>query len=269
MERFQSVFGVSKPIIGMIHLLALPGSPNYKGDGLAHIVEAAVRDATRLKDGGVDAILVENYRDYPFKPATTDPETVASMTAVIKEISREVNLPIGVQILRNSAISGLAVAHATGSQFMRVNVLVEAMATDQGIIQGCAHDLLRYRKSLGAEHILILADVHSKHAAPIGNRPVEESAKDTAHRGMADALIISGARTGAEPDIDKLRRVRNAVPDTPIVIGSGFSRENAKELFKYANGAIVGTSLKEGGVTENPVDESRVKNLMSFVRSLR
>lgn len=269
MRRFERVFGVSKPVIGMIHLLPLPGSPNYDGRGLGHIIDAAVRDARRLREGKIDAILVENYQDYPFAPVTTDPATVACMTAIVKEISREVSLPIGVQVLRNSALSSLAIAYATGSQFIRVNVLTDAMVTDQGIIQGCAYELLRYRRALGAEDVLILADVHSKHASPIGNRPIEESARDIVHRGMADAVIVSGTRTGVEPDIDKLRKVRDAIPDSPIVIGSGFSKENAEELFEYADGAIVGTCLKEGGITENPVDERRVKDLMDTVRVLR
>lgn len=266
---FRGVFETPKPLIGMVHLLPLPGSPRYDGAGISCVLDAALRDAKALESGGVDGLLIENYGDSPFKPTPTDPETVASMTAIGKEISRQTKLPLGVNVLRNGALAALAIAHVIGARFIRVNVLTESMLTDQGVIEACAHDLMRYRRQLGAADMQVYADVRSKHAAPIVSRPVEESARDTAYRGMADALIVTGPRTGAEPDRDQLRRVKESVPDRPILIGSGLTSRNAAELLREADGAIVGTSLKEDGVTERPVDEMRVRELVRSAQRFR
>jgi len=266
---FRGIFGTHKPLIGMIHLLPLPGSPRYSGEGISSALEAGLRDAKALQNGGFDGLLMENYGDSPFKPTTTDPETVASMTAIGREISRQVDLPMGVNVLRNGALAALAIAHAISARFIRVNVLTESLMTDQGIINGCAHDLMRYRKQLGAADVQVYADVRSKHAAPIVSRPVEESARDTAYRGMADALIVTGARTGVEPDRDLLRRIKRSVPDRPVLIGSGLTRRNAMKLLGEADGAIVGTSLKQDGKTEKPIDEGRVKELLKSIAQLR
>ena len=265
----QKTFGTSKPLIGMIHLLPLPGAPRYRGDEISEALDAALRDARALQAGGIDGLLVENYGDSPFKPAPSDPETVASMTAIGREISRQVSLPMGVNVLRNGALAALAIAHAIRARFIRVNVLTESLMTDQGIINACAHDLMRYRKHLGAAAVQIYADVRSKHAAPVVSRPIEESTRDTAYRGMADALIVTGPHTGAEPDRDQLRRVKRSVPDRPVLIGSGLTSRNAARLLGEADGAIVGTSLKENGQIERPIDETRVKELMKSVARLR
>jgi len=266
---FRAIFRTHKPIIGMVHLRPLPGSPRYTGKGISGALEAALRDVKALESGGVDGLLIENYGDSPFKPSPTDPETVASMTAIAKDISRQTKLPSGVNVLRNGALAALAIAHVIGARFIRVNVLTESMLTDQGVINACAHDLMRYRRRLGATDVHVFADVRSKHAAPIVSRPVEESARDAAYRGMADALIVTGPHTGAEPDRDQLRRVKESVPDRPVLIGSGLTSRNAAEVLREADGAIVGTSLKENGLIEKPVDETRVRELVKSVARVR
>lgn len=263
LASFRTIFRTEKPIIGMVHLLPLPGSPRFSGDGISRALEAALRDAKALENGGVDGLVVENYGDYPFKPVQTDPETVAAMTAIGKEISGQISLPLGVNVLRNGALAALAIAYVIGARFIRVNVLTETLVTDQGIIDGCAHELMRFRRRLNAE------DVHSKHAVPIAPRPIEESARDAAYRGMADALIVTGLHTGAEPDRDQLRRIRESVPNRPVMIGSGLTSRNAVKLLRDADGAIVGTSLKQNGAIENPIDEARVKELVRSVARLR
>jgi hypothetical protein len=263
------MFRTAKPLIGMVHLMPLPGSPRYDDSGIEPIIEHAMQDASALANGGVDGLLIENYGDIPFKPITTDPETVASVTVIAKEIVKEVNLPLGVNILRNSGLAALAVCMAVGGRFIRVNVLTEASVTDQGIIQGCAHDLQRYRKQLSATNIRIFADIHCKHAIPLQERPLKESAQDAAYRGMADALIVTGSHTGAEPRPSDIEEIKEAVPDRPVIIGSGLHPGNARRLLDLADGAIVGTSLKKDGITENPVDEKRVKELVNVVRALR
>jgi hypothetical protein len=253
----------------MIHLSPLPGSPRYNGNGISGAVDAALRDAKALQKGGIDGLLIENYGDLPFKPTTTDPETVASMTAIGQEVSKHVDLPMGVNVLRNGALAALAIAHVIRARFIRVNVFAESLLTDQGIIDACAHDLMRFRRQLGASDVAVFADVRSKHAAPLASRPVEESARDTAYRGMADALIVTGLHTGAEPDRDQLHRIRATVPDRPILVGSGLTRRNAVKLLREDDGAIVGTHLKENGMIEKPVDETRVKELVKAIARLR
>jgi membrane complex biogenesis BtpA family protein len=230
---FDRIFHTRKPLIGMIHLSPLPGSPRYNGDGISGAVDAALRDAKALQKGGIDG------------------------------------LPIGVNVLRNGAIAALAIANVIRARFIRVNVFAESLLTDQGIIDACAHDLIRFRKQLGALDVAVFADVRSKHAAPLSSRPVEESARDAAYRGMADALIVTGPRTGAEPDKDQLHRIRVSVPDKRILIGSGLTKQNAVRLLREADGAIVGTHLKENGIIEKSVDESRVKELVRAVARLR
>jgi len=253
----------------MIHLPPLPGSPQYTGEGISRSLDVALLDAKALQNGGFDALLIENYGDSPFKPTPSDPETVASMTAIGREIRRQVDLPVGVNVLRNGALAALAIAHVIGARFIRVNVFTESLLTDQGIITACAHDLMRYRKQLSATDVRVFADVRSKHAVPLVSRPVEESAQDAAYRGMADALIVTGPRTGAEPDRDSLRRIKASVPDRPVLIGSGLSVRNAVKLLGEADGAIVGTSIKQNGLVERPIDETRVRELVKSIARLR
>jgi len=232
-------------------------------------LNAALRDAKALKDGGADGLLIENYGDSPFKPAPTDPETVASMTVIGRDISKEIDLPMGVNVLRNGALAALAIAHAIRARFIRVNVLTESLVTDQGIIDGCAHDLMRYRRQLGATDVHVYADVRVKHAAPLVSRPVEETARDMAYRANADALIVTGPYTGAEPGREYLRRVKESVPDRPVLIGSGLTIRNVTKLLREADGAIVGTSLKQNGIVEGPIDEMRVRELVRAMERLR
>ena len=150
-----------------------------------------------------------------------------------------------------------------------MNVLTESLVTDQGIINACAHDLMRYRRQLGATDVRVYGDVRVKHAAPIISRPVEETARDMAYRANADALIVTGPHTGAEPDRDQLRRVKESVPDRPVLIGSGLTSQNATRLLRDADGAIVGTSLKENEIVEGPVDQTRVRELVESIARLR
>jgi len=265
----MELFRVKKPIVGMVHLLPLPGSPRYEGLGLDRISERAVQDAKHLESGGVDGLIVENFGDAPYLKANVGPETISAMASIAKEVIDTVEVPIGINVLRNDAKAALAVACAAGGKFVRVNVFAEAIVGDQGIIEACAPELIRYRRQLGAEEIKIFADIHVKHGALLTPRPIEESAMDAAYRGLADALIVTGPRTGVEPKLENLMRVKKAVPDRPVLVGSGIDKENIAKLLKHADGAIVGTSLKSGGVVDNPVDEKRVKALMAAVKELR
>jgi membrane complex biogenesis BtpA family protein len=247
-------------VIGMVHAGGLPGAPVY-GGSMRPVIDAALRDARALRDGGCDLMAFENFGDRPFFKDRVPAETVASLTRVIGEVAAEVGLPFGVNVLRNDALSAIAIAAATGAAFIRVNVHTGAMLTDQGIIEGRAAETLRRRKELASD-VLIFADHLVKHATPLVAIDELQAAKDLRHRGFADSIIVSGVETGAEPHRDRFRAVREALPDVPILIGSGLTVSNAS-TFAAADGAIVGTSIKFDGRVDAPVDPDRVARLVA------
>ena len=261
------MFGVDKPIIGMVHLPPLPGSPLYKGEDLSSHVERAARDAKTLEEGGVDGFELENMGDMTYFPGKVGPETVAALTYIASQVSREVKIPFGICTLTDP-IAAVAIAHVTKAPFIRATVYTEAVVDVSGVIPGCAHELQRFKKLLGAEKLKVFADIQIKHSVPLSMRPIEHSAKD-AEYFLADAIIVSGTHTGEETPVDKVRRVKEAIPETPVLIGSGTRKENVRELFRYADGAIVGTSLKIDGKTFNSVDIQRVKEFMRVVKEIR
>ncbi len=254
---------IARPVIGMIHLLPLPGSPQHLEE--EDLVDHAIRQAEALTEGGVDGLMIENYNDVPFYPGPVPAHVVAWMTALASEVLRKTHLPVGINVLRNDAMAALAVAAASGASFIRVNVLAGARVTDQGVIQGVAHDLLRERRRIGAMRVRILADVDVKHSAPLGARDIQEEARDAVERGLADGLIVTGAGTGRETDAAKLAKVRKATPLTPVFVGSGVTPKNLSKM-KNANGFIVGTWFKTGERFGGSVDIARVKELMRRVK---
>ena len=258
------------PVIGMLHLPPLPGSSRWAGD-LEAVRDFVLHDAESLCAGGVDGLMIENFGDTPFYPDRVPAITVAAMTALACEVRRRFDVPLGINVLRNDGRSALAVAVASGASFIRVNVLCGARVTDQGLLQGIAHDLLRERAFLkSAEAIRILADVDVKHSAPLAARPFEVEVSDVIHRGHADAIIVSGAATGSATDIQTLSAAKQSAGATPVLIGSGVSAETVPELIAHgADGLIVGTSLKFDGRISNPVDPQRVRSLVEAVRRAR
>jgi len=251
--------GERRVLIGVVHLKALPGAPDAVGPFESTLEDAAL-DARRLCEGGVDAIIVENFGDAPFYAGPVPSETIAAMALAVREVREAADgLEIGVNVLRNDARGALGICAATQASFLRVNVLCGAAATDQGVITGEAATLLRERARLAPE-VKIFADVHVKHATPIGDTSLVESALETVERGGADAVILTGSRTGSPPDADELVAVRERVGDHPILIGSGLDAANASTLLENVSGAIVGSSLKEAGV-QSPVDVGRVMAL--------
>jgi hypothetical protein len=262
------IFPQRLPIIGMVHLPPLPGSPRWGGDMTA-VLRRALDDAMALAQEGADGLLVENYGDLPFLKGPVGQETVAAMAVVVRAVVEATGLPVGVNVLRNDPCAALAVACAAGARFVRTNVHIGAAVTDQGLLEGRAAEALRYRRWLGCEPVLLLADVNVKHGAPLGGRSLEETARDAAYRGLADGLIVSGPATGLPPTPEELMRVRQAVPDRPLLVGSGLDPSNARDLLSLADGAIVGTSLKQGGRTEASVERERVRLLMEAVRQVR
>ena len=256
----------------MAHLLPLPGSPRWAGS-IDDIIRRAMDDVRILAEEGIDGIIVENFGDAPFAAGRVPAATVAAMTigvlaahGVVREIDDDTPIRIGINVLRADVQSGLGIAAATGAGFVRTNVFTGALVTDQGIIEGSAFEALRERRLLGV-NTPIIADVLSKHAYSLGNGiTLELEARAAAYRGLADALIITGDETGAATSADDLLRARQAVPDRPILIGSGLDESNIGELLPLSDGAILGTALKVDGVTEGPVDRMRVRSMVSLAR---
>jgi len=248
-----------KVLIGVVHLQPLPGSPRFRG-GIKPTLDRAVADAVAYEKGGATAIIIENFGDTPFTASSVSAETIAAMARAGAAVRAAIRLPIGFNVLRNDARAALGLASACDGCFIRVNVHTGAMLTDQGIIQGNASETVRTRAHL-CPQTQILADVHVKHAVPLGNQLLQDAARDAWERGHADALIVSGPGTGLPAMEADVQAVREICPDAPILIGSGFNLANARDFLPWINGAIVGSSLKKNGRLNNPVDPARVKAL--------
>ena len=261
MQEINQLFDHPKPIVGVIHLSPLIGSPQST-QPLREIRARALSDAGTLIDNGIDGVIVENYGDVPFYPDSVEPHTVAALTLVANEIrERHPQTPIGLNVLRNDAKSAMAIATVTDANFIRVNVHTGGMLTDQGIIQGNAHETLRYRAILKSE-VKIFADIAVKHAVPLAPIDIRASAEDTYHRGLADTLIVTGTATGKSTDLGQLKTVKSTVPQASVFAGSGVTIDNLAEVLQYADGVIVGTSIKRDSVTANEVDPDRVRALI-------
>ena len=253
-----------KALIGVVHLQPLPGAPRWRGD-MEAVIRFAVNDARAYERGGAHALFIENFGDIPFTKGSVAPETIAAMAAAGRAICQAVRLPIGFNVLRNDARAALALCAVCGGAFVRINVHTGAMLTDQGLIEGNAYETLRYRRQV-CPSAQIFADVHVKHAVPLGNWTIEDAARDTVERGLADALIVSGAGTGLETELADVERVRRAAPATKILLGSGVTLANVREYLPVADGFIVGSSLKTGGKLFSPVDAKRVAALARAIK---
>jgi hypothetical protein len=258
------IFKTSNPIIGVVHLLPLPTSALW-GGSLKAVIDRAEQEATALASGGVDGIIVENFFDAPFPKEHVDPAVVSAMSLVVHRLQQMVTLPIGINVLRNDGRSALAIATCTQTQFIRVNVLTGVMATDQGLIEGNAHELLRYRRELGSD-VKIFADVLVKHARPLSSPNLTVAVQDTIERGLADAVILSGWATGSPPNLEDLELATAAANGTPVFIGSGADWENVPTLMQAANGVIASTSLKRHGRRDQPIDPIRVSRFVEATR---
>ena len=254
-----------KALLGVVHLEPLPGSPRALPGSLGRTIEAALRDAQTLLDAGFDGYVIENFGDSPFFASSVPEHVVALMTRIALELPREAF--VVANVLRNDARAALAIALAADLAAVRVNVHTGAMVTDQGIVEGRAAETTRLRKELG-QSVAIFADVAVKHAHPLGaGFSLTESTRETAYRGLADALVITGPATGSPVAANDLTEVRRAVPDRPILLGSGADEGNIAKLLEVADGAIVGTTLKRDRRVEMPVDADRAKRFIDAARA--
>lgn len=258
---------MSYPFVGMVHVAPLPGSPRF-GGSLDACVEAALADAVALVAGGVDAVIIENFGDAPFRRGRVDAITVAAMTRICLAVRDRVACPIGVNVLRNDAEAALAVAVACGAAFIRVNVHTGVLATDQGLIEGRADETLRLRAALNAQQIQVFADVLVKHAQPIGAITLAEAVDDLVERGLADAVIVSGPATGHATRAGDVSEAARCAAGVPVYVGSGVTADNVDQVMPPATGVIVGTSLKRDGHAAAPVDPERVRRLRSHIDML-
>lgn len=256
-------------IIGVIHLLPLPGAPRAS-PGMEAVIERALRDAEALLLGGIRTVIVENLGDAPFAGGAVGPHVPACMAAVCSHLNRSFHgaLDLGINVLRNDPLAALGVAVACGASFIRINVHVGAAWTDQGLIQGRAHETLRARRELvaGGSPIRIAADVLVKHAVPAGAADLVPVARETAERGGADVLILTGRHTGGRTDLSKVTELKDNLPGVPVWVGSGVKPEQAGAVLAAADGAIVGTWLHEEGRLDRPLDPGRIKALVAAFR---
>ena len=259
--------GIEKPVIGVVHLQPLPGAPLYKGD-FGKVLERALKDAEALYAGGVDGIIVENYGDKPFTIRVRNPLTLTSFAIIACEVRKKFSdIYLGVNVLRNSGVEAFAIAYNIRADFIRVNNLCQVLASPEGIIYPIARELISLKEKLESQ-VKIFADINVKHAFSLDRRPIEEIAKDYTERCLADALIVTGPRTGEEVNIEELLRVKKAILK-PVIVGSGVNVKNISKFWRIADGFIIGSFFKKDGKVENPVDYNRVLKLISHVKSLR
>jgi membrane complex biogenesis BtpA family protein len=256
---------VRQPVIGMLHAPPLPGAPHYDGDWRA-VIQRVMADAESLVAGGVHGVMLENFGDTPFFPDRVPAVTVAAMTVLACEVKQRCPLPLGINVLRNDGRSAIAIAAVVGARFIRVNVMCGTRVTDQGIINGIAHDLLRERAALDVQAIRILADVDVKHSAPLAVRSLTDETHDLVSRGGADAVIVSGSATGTGVNVAELTKVRAAAKGVPVLIGSGATLQTLPQQLPLCDGFIVGTAFKRDGDVRQPVD---VRRVMEFVAAVR
>jgi membrane complex biogenesis BtpA family protein len=264
----NSLFASSKPLIGVIHVGALPGTPR-NNQTVAELLKSCKGDAKLYHEEGVDGIIIENMHDVPYLRGGVGPEIVAAMTVIGEAVKVAANLPVGIQILAGANIEALAVANAAGLDFIRAEGYAYAHVADEGIIQSSAARLLRYRKMIGAENVRVWADIKKKHAAHAITSDVSlgETA-DTVEFMGADCVIVTGSVTGKPPNITDVLEAK-AHCGLPVILGSGISETNIAEFYSHADGFIVGTSLKEEGQWARPVDAARVSRLIRVMANLK
>ena len=265
-QIIESVFGVRRALVGMIHVQALPGTPKSRLS-VDQICEQAVRSAEQLRDAGFHGLMIENMHDRPYLRRQVGPEIVASMTAVGREIRRATSLPLGVQILGGANRAALAAALACNADFVRAEAFVFSHVADEGLMDSDAGELLRYRRAIGADRIRIFADIKKKHASHAITQ--DSSLVDSAHAAeffLADGVIVTGTTTGSAADPDEVDAVSRTV-GIPTLVGSGITPENLGD-FRSADAFIVGSVLKQQGLWSNPPDPARLQAMIQAFEAL-
>ncbi len=257
-------FKTNKPVIGVVHLPPLPGSPRF--ENLDRVKRRAIHDAKRLAEGGIDGLIVENYGDQPFNKEASK-MTVSALSVICSDIKDVFKGPIGVNVLRNDWKSALSISQVLDLSFVRINVYTGCHSTPSGYIEGKAGKIERFRDQFNMK-VFILADIDVKHAESIYPEDISSTAKDAAGRGNADGLIVTGDRTGEKVDIDELKAAKRDV-EVPVLAGSGVDDKNIQKILTNSDGAIIGTYFKEDEITSNRVSSDRVKKLVEKADEIR
>ncbi len=268
MVHFNNLFRQNKPVIAMVHLMALPGTPANSLKP-AEIIQMALNEAENYVKYGVDAIMIENMHDRPYLKTKATPECISLMSIIGYEIKKQFNIPVGIQILAAANIDAIAAALGAGLGFIRAEGFVFGHVADEGYIDGCAAELLRYRKNIDAEHIAIFTDIKKKHSshAITSDVSIAETAK-AAEFFLSDGIIITGSSTGQEALVSEVSEAKNAT-SLPIIIGSGINIENISRYYAMADGFIVGSHFKVKNQWYNPVDGNKVKQFMHVLQNLK
>ena len=266
-----SLFSRPKPVVGVIHVGALPGTPRNT-QTVAELVSAARKEAKLYREGGVDGVMIENMHDVPYLRGEVGPEIVAAMTAIANEVKSEVksesHVPVGIQVLAGANIEAMAVAHAAGLDFIRAEGYAYAHVADEGLIQASAAKLLRYRRMIGATSVQVWTDVKKKHSAHAITADVSLGATaETVEFMGADCVIVTGNVTGEPPTASDVREAKTHCR-LPVILGSGISEENIAEFYHEADGFIIGSAFKVDGHWSNTIDPSRVTRFMSILDKL-
>ncbi|MCL2000914.1 MAG: BtpA/SgcQ family protein [Planctomycetes bacterium] len=267
MTWFKEVFGEEKPIIAMCHLQAMPGDPQYdRVGGMKKVVELARKDLHALQEGGVDAVMFSNEFSLPYLTRVRT-ETVASMARVIGELMPEIRLPYGVNCLWDP-IASIDLAVAVDAKFIR-EIISGVYASDFGLWNTNVGVTVRHKHEVGADQLRLLYNIVPEAARYLADRDIRDIAKSTEFNNRPDALCVSGLTAGVETDTQTLKLVKDTVKRTPVLTNTGCKKENIREQLEIADGAVVATTFKYGGVFENGVDPERVKDFMAEVKAFR
>ena len=263
--KLNTLFATDKPIIGMVHLRPLPGSPHFD-DNLQEIYTQALWESQALAEAGADGLIVENLGDEPYWIGEPAPVQFALMAAITRQVRQVVTIPVGVNVQFNAWQAEMAIAHACGADFVRVEVFVDTVISAQGMVQPCSAQITRYRRELNAK-VALFTDIQTKYTANMLPQSLSQSAVDARNAG-ADALIVTGAATGAATPLEAVAEAKAAV-DLPVLVGSGTSIHNVAEVLQIADGAIVGSALKEGRKAENRISVAETQAFMAAARQAR
>ncbi|HOT74618.1 MAG TPA: BtpA/SgcQ family protein [Candidatus Wallbacteria bacterium] len=267
MKKFYDLFNAKKAVIAMIHVGALPGAPASRLS-VSEIIKNAAEEALLYKKAGVHSIMIENMHDIPYVKGSCGPEISTLMSIIGYEVKKVSKLPCGIQILAGANREAMAAAHAAGLDYIRAEGFVFGHMADEGMIESCAGDLLRYRKAIGAERIKVFTDIKKKHSSHAITSDI--TIEETAHAAeffLSDGVIVTGAATGCEADLEEIGRVKKHVK-IPVLVGSGVDIDNVKTYLSASDALIVGSYFKHDGDWRNGVCYERVKTFMDKVNKL-
>jgi hypothetical protein len=261
----MKVLNLEKPVIAMIHVDALPGTPKYSGN-INSIISKAKQEALLYKNAGIDILMIENMHDVPYLNRSAGPEITSMMTILLYEVKNVSGLPAGLQVLAGANKQALGAALAAGGDFIRAEGFVYAHVADEGFFNSDAAEILRYRKQIGADNISIFTDIKKKHSSHsiTDDTSIEDTAK-AAEFFLSDGVIVTGIATGKEPSLQEIQHVKESV-NIPVLAGSGITIENVHEYMKLCDALIIGSYFKTDGQWNNPVDPARVNNFMKKIK---